>query len=494
MEPFGISLKQQDAKPGGKEYLLLTGGVLLSFIIHAIYIIKGFGEVDSCGMALLVLRWQNTGVIFSEGYVLRTSIFYLQFLKQLLSFGMEAKYLPDVMNWLNVVCGSLIIIPAYWLFRRIAGIRVAVISLVCLSFVSSFWISNLFGTPHIPGILFFCISLMCFQLCLEKKGWMKYFFWIAALVTSICSLGFKADILLYFGAYSGLILLHNGFDVKKMTVNFSLPLFSVLFILTYPNYLNRHLESVLEFSGAWGKKYPFTISALYNVKNVASTVSSFGIVLFFVVIILWLYGIVRRKGSGVMLFCLSWSLPAILFWCLKMGNSARHMTGVVIPVVFYASFVACDTFKKTKKILLLLAVCLGLNYFISPVRLLPRTYRPSSKIFHAQSHIQHQVSQWHQNGKEFSEIDSTRKIIVGNWRMNYAVWETLKAEDHISFDREAGAWKFRRDGSDHYLKQIVVWNTDEFDVSGLDRKFSDWGVWRWKSYDDNTRNKIVRLR
>jgi len=91
VEPFGISLKPQNAKPGGKEYLLLTGGVLLSFIIHAIFIIKGFGEVDSCGMALLVLRWQKTGTIFSEGYVLRTSIFYLQFLKQLLSFGMEAK-------------------------------------------------------------------------------------------------------------------------------------------------------------------------------------------------------------------------------------------------------------------------------------------------------------------------------------------------------------------------------------------------------------------
>ena len=144
--------------------------LLLSFVAHAPFVLRGFGEQDAARLA-------NVAIFFAKGHIpvatfIWSSPAYIFLLEKCLTvFKMPAYSLPAVMNWANVIFGTLIVIPLFLFSNKILSKNLSIFCILIFILTPTFWLSCLYGMPHVISFFFFMLSLCFFYRLTWVGGW-----------------------------------------------------------------------------------------------------------------------------------------------------------------------------------------------------------------------------------------------------------------------------------------------------------------------------------
>jgi hypothetical protein len=428
-----LASKMTEAAPvDRRELRWLAVGVAVSLAVHAAFILHGLGEADAARLAREAIVWAELGKMPAIGYTPRTSPLYIHWMKEMLSLGLPPLWLPAVMNWTSMVLGSLALFPLYLLWRRIASPAAAAVGLVVYSFMPAWWLGNIYGMPLVPA--FFCCTWACVLLMagMKAEGRRAAMPLAGAAVLAIAGVMLKADIVLCYGTVLLLALWTRPIRLRNIAAALVIPLAAIWLTTQYTKAISPRIYSTETWSNRWG--FTWDVITVYDNARVPAVAA--GWVLAAAVVICLLYCLVMRKHGKVLLLVLFWGTPAILFWCSKTGNSARHMMASYAALALLVGVVLVGLLPDWRKWAPALAAMLMLNYFVTDKRDMPDTVRPASNIFAAKSQIQATLDGWHGAGRDFALLPDKRKILYGEDNSTYAVWEVLARAK--SFTNEPG--------------------------------------------------------
>jgi hypothetical protein len=462
-----------------REYMWLSVAVVLSLMVHAMFAIRGFGEMDAARIAFPVAVWSMTGSFPYIDY-LRVTPLYIQVLKLAVSWGLPIAALPGFMCTLNVIFGSLCLVPMYLIWRRVADATTAAMALILLSFMPTFWLGNIYGMPHIVALFFMLLGFYCFSHMVQKSG-TAFLIWFAVSLASLSiAMGMKADVLVCFGALLWFVFRADSFRVRNTFAAAMMPAVATCSAMALTRVMSPDHVSAREFY----HRFPFTLEAITDLGNVSVLVLSPGLLLSAVITSCAVYCIAKRRHLPALGLVLIWALPPLLFWGLRPGNLARHMLAgyAVLPVIVaivVTSEIRSRRLSWTVFVLLIIA-----NYFITPWFSLPRTGSPGSRLFEAQRNIQARVDNWHETGKAFAALPDESKEIRGLDWIIYAAWETLLRSDKMS--RQEGFWRVTSGNRQQEVRFI-------YPAADEKPKPADpgWSVYLW--VDDGRRSRIEPL-
>ncbi|MCX6348080.1 MAG: glycosyltransferase family 39 protein, partial [Candidatus Aureabacteria bacterium] len=140
-----------------------------------------FGEQDSARLANAAIRMHYRAAGTDAGYYgYRISPLYVRTLALLLDAGLPISRLPRAMNRINLLAGSIIIFPLYYLVKRLVNSRVSLITIILVTFCPAFWLGSIYGLPHFPAFAFLLASFCLFLRYPEAK---------TALRRALCAVG-----------------------------------------------------------------------------------------------------------------------------------------------------------------------------------------------------------------------------------------------------------------------------------------------------------------
>lgn len=129
----------------------------------------------------------------------------------------------------------------------------------------------------------------------------------------------------------------------------------------------------------------------------------------------------------VLLFTLFWALPLLLFWSLKIGNSARHMMAGFCPLMFVGALTAVETLRNPKIRWPVLLVILAGNFFISPKG---GTISPTANLIELNRIVEDFAFVRHTFAKAFAElVDVENKLYIGSTTLAYVEFESFVLAD-----------------------------------------------------------------
>lgn len=457
----------------------LAVGVAVSLAIHAAFIIHGLGEQDAARLTREAIVWAEVGQMPAIGYTPRTSPLYIYWMKEMLSLGLPPLWLPAVMNWTSVVLGSLALIPLYLLWRRVVSPSAAAIGLVVYSFMPAWWLGNIYGMPLVPAFFCFACSLLLFARWVglgssssDLKSQISNL--LPAAILAIMAVMLKADIVLCYGTFLLLAVWARPIRIQNIIAALAIPPAAVLATTQYTKAIGPR---VIYSTEAWSKRWGFTWDVLTVWDNVRVPLVAAGLVLAGIIAVLILYSLVMRRHTAVLWLILVWGAPAILFWCSKPGNSARHMMASYAPLALLVGVVITARWDWKHWSLATFTILI-LNYVNTDRRDMVDTVRPASNIFAARNAIQGEVDQWHADAKAFALLPDKKKILFGEDNSTYAVWEVLARAKH--FRDEPGGPGYivtSPDGSEQIVRIIYHLRSEEPPIPE-----SGWSTWLWLDY------------
>lgn len=418
-----------------REIIWLGAAVFFSLLIHGFFVIEGFGESDAARMAIQAAGWHHTGAFSILNYNVRTSPLYLHFIKTVLDFGFPIQKIPVLLNWTNVIFGSFTLIPLYFFWKKLSNPYAAALSCLFFSITPTYWDANVAGMPHLPSFSFFIISLLLFFTAIGTIGWKRAIGCTSSVILGILAVGLKADIILCFGSYLGITLLK-----KRSLLNFSLSLlipFLALLALRYHTHtIAPNLPAISDFASAWYHRWPIFLHR----NNLIIPVIAVGAVFFSLNCICIFYCLIFKKHLSLLLFVFAWSLPPILFWCLRTGNSVRHMMVSFSILIFFLAVVLVDMLSSRRNILVFGILAVFANYFISPDPTNLKSIR--GRLLKNTISLQNRIQQMHAGGREFAALTDPQKIVAGSESVPYVIWESIIRARiiNITWNNKEGIW------------------------------------------------------
>jgi hypothetical protein len=463
-----------------REMIWLAIAVAVSLAVHGFFAIRGFGEPDAARLAVQASVWARTGELLNIGYTVRTSPLYIQWLRCAIDAGLPLEKLPGFMCGMNVLLGSLSLIPMYMLWRRLVSARAAALALVLCSFMPAFWLANVYGMPHLPAMFFFLCGLLCFCHGAERAGWRAVAWLAASVLLASIGIGLKADIVLCYGAFLWFAVQARPVSLRNVAVACLTPAIGVLASMLHTRLVSPQYISASQ----WSENFPFTLRAITSIENDAAVVMASGIVLFAVMMMCLLYCVIRRRHMSLLVLAMIWVMPVALFWCLKPGNIARHMMAGYVPLALVTAAVVAHVIADRRWLLAVVACILAANYFASPWFSLPRTGRPSSRLFEARQCIQARVESWHAAGKNFADAPDKRKFLFGSDYVFYAMWETFASARSLTHTRNG--WSVVGTNGEQEVRFAYVPANKPLPEVEL-----GWTVYQW--LDNGQRSSIARV-
>jgi len=418
-----------------REIIWLGAAVFISLLIHGFFIIDGFGESDAARMAIQAAGWHHMGEISILSYSVRTSPLYLHFIKTALDMGFPIQKVPDLLNWTNVILGSLTLIPMYYLWKKLSNPYAAALSCLFFSITPTYWNANVAGMPHLPSFSFFITSLLFFSTAADKTGWKRSLGFTASAISGVLAVELKADILLCFGAYLTIALIKKR-TLLNISLSMLIPFLSFLAVKFHTNCIAPNLPAASDFAANWFLRWPIVLHR----NDLIIPVISMGAVFFSLISLGIFYSLIFQKYLPILLLCFIWGLPAILFWSLREGNSIRHMMVSFSILIFFLAVVLVDIMSSPKKILIFGILAVFANYFISPSPADLKSLR--GRLLKNTISLQSRVHQMHTAGREFAELADSRKIIAGSESVPYVIWESIIRARiiNITWNNKEGIW------------------------------------------------------
>lgn len=409
------------------EKYILALCVALSLLVHSHFTLDGFGEPDAGFLAYDAVLSHHDGMSRAYplvDYRIWSSPLYIHYLKKSLDWGLPISGLPSLMNWSNIVVGSLILIPLYLLGKRLIGSEAAAVGCVLYSLTPAYWLANIYGMPHLPAFGFLVTALLLFLHSLESQGGKFQGSIILAAACMIAAGSLKADILLCGGAFLGVLISQRKWNIRNIAWAVIIVSIGVGAVITYTSILNVSKVSVANFASNWNERFPFTLEAILNKHNDRAIVLTGGPILFLAILSALLYGtLMRKEHRRFVAMALMWSLPTLLFWGLKFSNSARHNMAVFFPLVLLVGLFLCSNITPGRWRYVALAVLLITNYGSTSGR--DSVNFPSSRIFESSLDLQHKISKLHDAGKKFAALEGDKKLWLGFDSNPYVFFEVI---------------------------------------------------------------------
>jgi hypothetical protein len=411
-------------------FYILLGCVGLSLLLHGLSVVQGFGEPDAARFTVLAEEWQQTGKIHTYSYHIRTSPMYIHSLKVLLDLGVPLKIMPALLNWLSVLVGSMMLIPLYLLWRNLTRPSISFLGCLLFSLSPAFWLANIYGMAHLPSFALFILSLLLLAVWVEGKEHSKNVILWTAVLLAILSVCLKADLILCFGAYLGLVLCLKAASKRNILIALAIPLVSLLGVVLYAKFLPATSPILTASVSEWKTSFPFTFESLKDPVNRMIPVRSTGLFLFGASLAGAGYCLIRRRHRLLLVFALSWALPLLLFWSLKMGNSARHMMAGFCPLMFLAAVMAGEVLKNSWARWAVVLVILAGNYFSSSDG---GTDSPTAELHRLKNIVNEFTQMRHPIAQAFVEVDGVEnKVYAGSTTIPYVEFEAFVYAESFS--------------------------------------------------------------
>lgn len=407
-------------------YLPLYALLLISIIFRFPFVLKGFGETDAANLAVSIIDFINhggegflTGLYFID--VVPLYVVYIKFVMKLL--GNNYGYLTTVMNYTNAIAGTLIIIPAYLLVKRLFyNNAIAFYTTLTFIFVPSIYQSSIYGFPHLIALCFFITSLYFFLVWLDDKRYIWLGLSFAALTSTIL---FKSDFMLGSGAYFGLLCMRKVKEKEKIVLSFFVIILSIAFFLFLRHWMTgmsqgntaslpNFLEWFKHFSGPLFSKSIFQLIQ----DQVGPIAYGIGILNCIMAGIVFAFYLVKMK-TDVLALILSWTALPTFIWLLLWINSARHNMLSVLP---FLMIIFLFIYEKAPKFMALSAMLLiaGNVLVTSPSA---STRVPSGSLFKSQGILDSQMNNLHVVAMKIAELDNDKIVFVNESFRPYLYYE-----------------------------------------------------------------------
>jgi len=422
------------------EWRLLGALTLLSLAIHFYFRIRGFGEQDEARLGLYALDWRAHGVFATDTYLNRTSPLYLMLLGYALDHGLSPGAISHVLNLVNVLFGSLALVPMFLLFRELARDgRTAFLAVVAYWFAPAFWYGQGYGMPHIPSLAFFLTSLYAFARALTD-GSREHAHpatgleprWLAvAAVTSALAGALKSDIVLSGLAFPALVPCLGAPTVRRLLVACALPAVGVAAALFLSHAFLPVGISTFDFAASWNQQFPFDWRALVDRRHWLITERALGSV-FWVAAAAGFVGLLRRAdrseaeigaGRRLVLLCVAWALPTVLFWGLIWAHAARHLAAALVPVALVTVAGWRELLGAMPRVVAAVAGMLVVNYFSAPATNHPHLAAP--RLFASRDLMQALTDEFTKSGEEFARARAPRKLLLGAGAVPYCEFAVI---------------------------------------------------------------------
>lgn len=408
--------------------------VVLAGLIHIPFQFNSYyGEPDAARLVNDALLWLRTGmrtVAFSE-YRYYTSPGYIWLAKQLiplssLSGGHPALYL----NALNQVVIILIVIPAFIFYRRLTDHLTAFLSTVVLSFIPAFWMSGLYGFPHLLSIFFMLWAILLYDQYLTGSssfGWQRLIPVVLLLTASVL---FKADIYLSAVVIVGLNIYRQKLMRQQLLVATGVLLIPVLISLAISKLLLWGAPSTVTYLQQWNQEWGVYPSNYYLRGNIEGIFMSMGALSIPVFLLSFIY-LARSRRYSLALLLFVWAMIPLLFWSSRAGDSSRHHAQVSLAIALGVGIFLRGITKEPSRCFALMLVLIGTNYFFFPPS--SSTLKASGDLARSSQLIKERVAQFHDKAEEFTEIDVGKKALLCNRKTcAYVENEILLAADVIN--------------------------------------------------------------
>jgi hypothetical protein len=396
--------------------------------------IPGFGESDAARLAVLAAEWHETGHMASHFYEPRTSPLYIHTIKLLMDVGVPMRGVPPLINWVNVILSGLVLIPLFFLWRRLSDVSTAVIACILITVAPAFWAAAIYGMPHLPAYVFFVSSLL-FYIQALGSGTRALPLYVAAVVLGILAVMLKADIILCFGAYIGAAFCLGRLTRVSLTVALAIPLIAFVTTVTYTRLITPSATGIAQTVDVWSQTFPFTLKSITDATNRSVLIQTAGRALTAAIIVSLGFLATRRGQRHRLVFVLVWALPPILFWGLKMGNSARHMMSAYSALLFLVAVALVTLFRRRSVRWSALALLVVVNLLMGPS--VGSSIAPASRPFRVKSSVEQFQGYRHAVGQLYALFDADRKLYVGGSTNPYVIWESLLRADSFRVSSRA---------------------------------------------------------
>lgn len=413
----------------GWEVVLLIIAVLASIGVHGRFIIDGFGEPDAVRAALQSLVWHQTGSPLNS-YVIRTSPLYLFVLKLLIDGGIALDRLAPLTNWASVVMGSLAFIPLYLLWRRLTNRRVAALGCVIYAFVPAYWLANLYGMPHLYAFAIFVLSLWLYALAIERDGRGHAAMLVGVAVTAVTALLLKADIVLCFGAFLGVAWFTRRLTWRNVTGVVAITLVGMIAVIVSARLILPAMERATDFAVNWRDQWPLTLQALRK-PNSLVPMYAVGPILYKAMLVSAIFGLLSLRNRRIVALVLVWTLPAILMWSFRYGNSARHLMAAWAAAPFLLASVIDRRYPRRwlhGLSVLQIAALLTWNYVSTNAT--DSTILPGTRLVQCRTLVQRRIDRDREAGETFATMEPPKRLYFGKTKRSYVQWEVwARAQD-----------------------------------------------------------------
>jgi len=471
-----------------EEMIVLLAAVILSIFVHGFFVMDGFGEPDAARMAVQAAGWHEMGILTILSYPVRVSPLYLYLIKAVLDLGLPFHSLANFMNWSSVIIGALILIPLYLFWSYLTTAKAAAVGCLLYSFTPIFWHSNTYSMPNLPALGFFVCALLLFAVSLRRSDWRFAYLMGGSAIFASMALGLKADIILCFGAFFGIVVCLKLINLRNIIFSLLIPFIALLLFLGYSKLIVPSQSSAAEFAVTWQRRF-FAVNALSRRTNIMGPIAVVGACFFSVFVLSMLYCIFRRANLRLLGMALLWGLPGMIFSSFWIGNAPRHLMASCSVLMFLVAVVFVSLIKKMRWALTIIMVLLLLNNYVSPQK--NARFHYGNRLITPINQMQKSINVVRKAGRTFAALPDRNKIIVGTWSIPYVVWEVLAdAEDfEIKWHSESGVWAAwaenmeirakRKDDSVHTIRMWEVWGRP---VRITQPK--DWRLWTCESHID----------
>ncbi len=417
-----------------REPAILILCVVGSILLHASPMIPGFGESDAARLAVLAAEWHETGHMASHFYEPRTSPLYIHALKLLMDGGIPMAWVPAFINWINVILGGLVLIPLFYLWRRLSDVSTAVIACILITVAPAFWAGALYGMPHLPAYVFFVSSLLFYVQALHSET-RALPYYAAAIVLGILAVMLKADIILCFGAYLGAAFCLGKLKRGSLLVALVTPFVAFVATLIYTRLITPSATGLTQTVDLWSRTFPFTWISITDASNRAVLIQTAGRALTAAIVASLVYLALRREQWRRLVFALVWALPPILFWGFKLGNSARHMMSAYSALLFLVALVLVALFSRRAVRWSVLTLLVVANVLMGPSE--GTSIDPPSNPFRIKSSVEQFQGYRHATGQLYALFNADRKLYAGGSTNPYVIWESLLRADSFQVSSRA---------------------------------------------------------
>lgn len=399
-------------------WLIFIGLIILNLAIHFPFLlINSFGEQDAARLAnnSLIASSRKNGPIYFNNEPVYSAPLYSEVLRISAKLGIINP--ANIIGWMAIVSflASAVVTGMLYIFvlKLNGSVWVALGACLMLQLNPAFWNNSIYGFPSIIAIAFMLISLVMFQTALNMgEVPNKIALLLGVFVFFILAVTTKIDTLL-IGAIFCLPIWLSNLNKRKKIIYTGIVFGVILGSLYLYTQFTKDLlinQQVSTYFDQWNSKFPIDLGYLFSNENIRIIVTATGLLCLPIALVSFFLLIRDQKYIPIIFWLVLSSIPIVLFWGLRVGNSARHN---LYPIIFLVVLLALPLGTHYRKIwgVVLIVMCL-INYFV----LAPSssTIKPSGQLVTSSKLIAERISGIKNEARSIAGLAEEKIAIVGN--------------------------------------------------------------------------------